>query len=190
MPVSARSSNEVSGRAIMARDRQSDVGSFVYQDNWGRAIRHTATILNDLIPHVYDVERTIRILGDDGKEELIDINKAVAGDGMEETERVLNDVTVGAYDVVFRPGPSFSTRREEAREGMNGLPAILAECRAARARPDRGIAGLAERRQDRQADGASVARADPRSARRPNAASRCRRRRSIPRRLCRCRRPR
>jgi len=53
-------SNEVSGRAIMARDRQGDIGSFVYQDNWGRAIRHTATIVNDLIPHVYDVERTIR----------------------------------------------------------------------------------------------------------------------------------
>ena len=111
-------SNEISGRAIMARDRQGDIGSFVYQDNWGRAIRHTATIVNDLIPHVYDVERTIRILGDDGKEELIAINKAVAGDGREETERVLNDVTIGAYDVVFRPGPSFSSRREEAREGM------------------------------------------------------------------------
>ena len=38
---------------------------------------------------------------------------------MAETERVLNDVTVGAYDVVFQPGPSYSTRREEAREGMN-----------------------------------------------------------------------
>jgi hypothetical protein len=32
---------------------------------------------------------------------------------------VLNDVTVGAYDVVFQPGPNYSTRREEAREGMN-----------------------------------------------------------------------
>ena len=114
-------SNEISGRAIMARDRQSDVGSFVYQDNWGRAIRHTATIVNDLIPHVYDVERTIRILGDDGKEELIDINKAVAGDGMEDTERVLNDVTVGVYDVVGQTGPSFTTRREEAREGMTAF---------------------------------------------------------------------
>jgi hypothetical protein len=89
--------------------------------------------VNDLIPHVYDVERTIRILGDDGKEELIAINKAVAGDGLEETERVLNDVTIGAYDVVFRPGPSFSSRREEAREGMmaflqsspNAAPLVL-----------------------------------------------------------------
>lgn len=114
-------SNETSGKAIQARDRQSDVGSFVYQDNWSRAIRHTATILNDLIPHVYDAERSIRILGEDGKEELIELNKAVPGDGMEETEQVLNDITIGAYDVVFQPGPSFSTRREEAREGMTNF---------------------------------------------------------------------
>ncbi len=114
-------SNETSGRAILARQREGDVGSFVYQDNWARAIRHTATILNDLIPHVYDAERTIRILGEDGKEQLIDINKAAPGDGTEETERVVNDVTVGAYDVVFQPGPSYSTRREEARDGMNSF---------------------------------------------------------------------
>jgi hypothetical protein len=112
-------SNETSGKAILARQREGDVGSFVYQDNWSRAIRHTAVILNDLIPHVYDAERTIRILGEDGREELIRINQAAPGDGMAETERVLNDVTLGAYDVVFQPGPSYSTRREEAREGMN-----------------------------------------------------------------------
>jgi hypothetical protein len=114
-------SNETSGVAIKARQREGDVGSFVYQDNWSRAIRHTATIVNDLIPHVYDAERTIRILGEDGKEELIEINKAAPGDGTEETERVLNDVTVGAYDVVFQPGPSYSTKRDEARDGMTAF---------------------------------------------------------------------
>src|SRR6185295_6478416 len=78
-------SNETSGKAILARQREGDVGSFVYQDNWSRAIRHTAVILNDLIPHVYDAERTIRILGEDGREELIRINQAAPGDGMAET---------------------------------------------------------------------------------------------------------
>ena len=112
-------SNETSGKAILARQREGDVGSFVYLDNWSRAIRHTGRILIDLIPHVYDAERTIRILGEDGREELIRINQAAPGDGMAETEQVLNDVTLGAYDVVFQPGPSYSTRREEAREGMN-----------------------------------------------------------------------
>ena len=120
-PGSARARTRRAASAILARQREGDVGSFVYQDNWSRAIRHTATILNDLIPHVYDAERTIRILGEDGREELIRINQAAPGDGMEETERVLNDVTVGAYDVVFQPGPSYSTRREEARDGMNAF---------------------------------------------------------------------
>ena len=150
-------SNETSGKAIMARQREGDVGSFVYQDNWSRAIRHTAVILNDLIPHVYDAERTIRILGEDGREELIRINQAAPGDGMAETERVLNDVTLGAYDVVFQPGPSYSTRREEAREGMNTFMQAAPQAAALVTRPVRRGAGLAERREDRQAAGAPAA---------------------------------
>jgi len=34
---------------------------------------------------------------------------------------VLNDVTIGAYGVVLDMGPSFSTRRQEARDGMEQL---------------------------------------------------------------------
>lgn len=34
---------------------------------------------------------------------------------------VLNDVTVGAYGIVLDMGPSFTTRREEARDGMEQL---------------------------------------------------------------------
>jgi len=34
---------------------------------------------------------------------------------------ILNDVTVGAYGIVLDMGPSFSTRREEARDGMEQL---------------------------------------------------------------------
>jgi hypothetical protein len=117
-------SNETSGKAIMARQREGDVATFLYVDNWSRAIKHTGKILIDLIPHVYDTERKIRIMGEDGKVDLKDINKPVGmietdEDGNEsEVEHVMNDVTVGAYDVVLETGPSFSTKREEAKESM------------------------------------------------------------------------
>jgi len=32
-------SNETSGKAILARQKEGDVGSFVYIDNWSRSIR-------------------------------------------------------------------------------------------------------------------------------------------------------
>jgi hypothetical protein len=110
-------SNETSGKAIVARQREGDVGSYLYIDNFARAIRQTGNIINDLIPAIYDTERTIRIMGEDGKIDVLDINKA---QGLDETGQTVfeHDITQGSYDVVSQIGPSYSTRREEAREAM------------------------------------------------------------------------
>lgn len=117
-------SNETSGKAILARQREGDIGTAHYIDNWSRAIRRTGQILIDLIPHVYDTERMIRIMGDDGKVDLKWINKP---QGMQQTDpmtgeasqaKIENDVTVGAYDIVLETGPSYSTKREEAKESI------------------------------------------------------------------------
>lgn len=110
-------SNETSGRAVIARQREGDTGTFVYIDNWTRAIKHTGKILVDLIPKVYDTERVLRIIGEDGKMEKVEINKV---QGMDEygNMRLFNDVTSGAYDVAIQMGPSYATKREEARDGM------------------------------------------------------------------------
>jgi len=114
-------SNESSGKAILARQREGDTGTYVYIDNFARAIRYTGKILIDLIPKVYDTARTIRIIGEDGKVDVVDINKpqGLAEDG--ETTIYKNDVTVGSYDVVLEMGPSYNTRREEAKEGMTAF---------------------------------------------------------------------
>jgi hypothetical protein len=106
-------SNEVSGRAIQARARESDVGAYVYTENFSRAIKHTGRILLDLIPNIYDAQRTIRIIGEDGKVNVVAINQQVMG-----VDHILNDVTVQAYDVMLDQGPSYETKRDEAREGM------------------------------------------------------------------------
>lgn len=110
-------SNESSGVAVNARDRQSDTGTYVYIDNWGRAIRHTGKVVVDLIPHIYDTARILRIIGDDGNMEEVKINQlgGMAPDG---SPVLANDVTTGAYDVSIQMGPSYATKREEARQGM------------------------------------------------------------------------
>jgi hypothetical protein len=113
-----RQSNETSGKAILARQKEGDVGSYLYIDNFSRAVRHTGNIINDLIPHIYDTERTIRIMGEDGKIDVMEINKANGLDPNSQETIYDKDITVGSYDVVATVGPSYSTRREEAREGM------------------------------------------------------------------------
>jgi hypothetical protein len=117
-------SNETSGVAIRARQHEGDTGTYLYIDNFARAIRHTGKILVDLIPHIYDTQRTIRIMGEDGAIDIMQINQETdqAGqpilDPRTAQPRIVNDVTVGSYDVVAEVGPSYMTRREEAREGM------------------------------------------------------------------------
>ncbi len=117
-------SNETSGVAIRARDKQGDTGTVVYRDNFTRAVRQIGKIVIDLIPHVYDTQRTIRIMGEDGKIDLMQINQERDQAGMPivnpETGEpvVLNDMAAGAYDVIAEAGNSYATKREEASENM------------------------------------------------------------------------
>ena len=57
----------------------------------------------------------MRIIGDDGKPELLTINERTA------VGRVKNDVTVGRYDVVMETGPGYNSKRQEAVEAMMPL---------------------------------------------------------------------
>ncbi len=118
-------SNETSGKAILARQREGDTGTFVYVDNFGRALRRVGKILIGLIPKIYDTQRTIRIVGEDGKVDLVQINQPTVDPNDGITPITLNDVTIGAYDVVLEMGASYATKREEARDGMQALMQAL-----------------------------------------------------------------
>lgn len=120
-------SNETSGRAIMARQREGDVSTFHFIDNLSRAIRQLGMIILDLIPHVYDSERVIRVLGEDDTEEEVTINGEYPKtdengepvlDEQEQAIIAMHDLTTGKYDLTVTAGPSFTTRREEAAYQM------------------------------------------------------------------------
>jgi len=108
-------SNETSGRAILMRQREGDVATFVYMDNLSRALRHAGRIMVDLIPYIYDTERVVRVLGEDGAEEFHEVNKTVLNQA---GKQVINDLTRGKYDVVVNVGPAYSTQRVEAADAM------------------------------------------------------------------------
>jgi len=114
--VGARS-NETSGKAIMARQRESDVMSFAYIDNMGRALEYEARILLDLIPKLYTTQRVLRVLNEDGSHYAITVNQTIRD---EQTGRdiVLNDLRAGQFDVSTDIGPSYTTRRVEAADAI------------------------------------------------------------------------
>ena len=113
-------SNETSGKAILARQREGDVGSYEYAQNFAVAVQHVNRVVNDLAPRIYDTQRTLRIMGEDGKIDSFVINQAQGVEDAENAEAMMmvNDISAGEYDIVLDQGPSYTTKRDEAREAM------------------------------------------------------------------------
>lgn len=119
-------SNETSGKAIMARQREGDTSTYHYVNNLGVMVRHVGRIVLDIIPTVYDTARVMRILGEDDSESFARLDPE-APQAYQEVEdehgeimRIFNP-NVGTYDVVSSVGPSFTTRRVEAAQAMTEL---------------------------------------------------------------------
>lgn len=100
-------SNETSGRAILARQREGDIATFHYIDNLSRAIRYAGRVLIDLIPAVYDKPRMIRVLGEDNTPKTVPINQPDPHGQVYELGR-------GKYDLVVETGPSYTSKRDES----------------------------------------------------------------------------
>jgi len=108
-------SGNISGKALAGQQNQVDLSNFHFYDNMTRSIRQTGKIILDLIPKIYDTQRVMRIIGSDGQPDMTTINE------QSEIGEVLNDVTVGEYDVVMDTGPGFQTKRQQAVESMMPL---------------------------------------------------------------------
>ena len=109
----------LSGKAINGQQQQIDLTNFHYFDNLTRSIRYAGKILLDLIPKIYDHERVMRIIGYDNQPELVVLNQRTVDDAG--VTKILNDVTVGEYDVVMETGPGYNSKRQEAVANMMPL---------------------------------------------------------------------
>jgi hypothetical protein len=118
--------NEVSGRAIVARQKEGDTSNFHFIDNLSRAIEHGGRILIDLIPTVYSGRRMIRVLGADSQASSVQLGQAIAvkgPDGRPAVDPATNlpmtricDLARGKYDLTVDSGPSYASRRQESAD--------------------------------------------------------------------------
>lgn len=114
-------SQETSGRAINARVAQANTIAFVYSDNLAASVRHAGQIKLDLIGKIYDTERVVRLLNEDGSEAFERVNvpfvvrDEITGAPVEKRKF---DLTVGRYDLIISTGPAYATKRAEAAQAM------------------------------------------------------------------------
>lgn len=113
-------SNAKSGKAILARQREGDTANFHYIDNLSRSIERTGRIVLDMITRLYDEPREARILGQDGSTKAVRIDPKGDAYSVDGEETSINPST-GTYDVRVKAGPSYTTLRQEASEGLNQM---------------------------------------------------------------------
>ena len=110
-------SNETSGVAITAREEQGNTATFHFVDNLEHSLEHMGRVILDMIPKVYDSERTLKLVMEDDTEKTVTVNRSMfqAGD----TEFKHNDLSKMKFKSVrVTLGPNYASRRTEAVQQM------------------------------------------------------------------------
>src|SRR5271157_1512321 len=123
-PLAQMQASDESGRAILAKERVSATTTYHFVDNLSRALRYTGRAILDLMPHIYDTQRVLMLLREDGSQYKTTVNQAqpstapvldMHGNMIQEPQVMppFNDLTTGKYDCVVDVGPSYASKRVE-----------------------------------------------------------------------------
>lgn len=125
-PTLGEDASGQSGVAINQLNRASDQATFEFLDNFSMAMKVGGNMLAELIPLVMSEPQVVRVIGDDASEEFVPINQTIKD---EKTGKpvIVNDLSVGKYDVKVDIGPTFATKRTE---GFDALVRIITEAPA------------------------------------------------------------
>lgn len=112
-----------SGVAGQQQIEQGNIGSIKWFASLQIAVCHTAKVLIDAIPRVYDATRQVRILDEDGTGNIVTLNTTVL-DGQTGEIVEVNNLTKGKYDVVCDYGPAFNSQQKETVQAFLDMAAI------------------------------------------------------------------
>lgn len=115
-----------SGIAGLQQIEQGNIGNIKWFKDMEVMITQVGVILINSIPRVYDATRQARILEEDGSSKLVMLNQVIY-DQQTGTNKVLNDLTIGEYDVVCEVGPAFNSAQKEAARSFEAMASINPE---------------------------------------------------------------
>jgi hypothetical protein len=115
--------NNQSGTAIKQLQNAGNNTTYTYSRSMEIAISASGRLLKDAIPTVYDTERTVRILREDETFDMAELNQRIIDKETGEMV-IVNDLSVGTYDVICRAGPSFKNRQQETIEAITTLAQV------------------------------------------------------------------
>jgi hypothetical protein len=112
-----------SGWAVEQMISKGDAKTTRWLNNTAIAYRRICQMLIKAIPQVYDTEREIRVLNNDGTDEAVAINREVFDQQTQQMVKV-NDLSVGKYDIVIDLDRAYKSKRQETAERLVQLAAV------------------------------------------------------------------
>ncbi|MHA2066490.1 MAG: portal protein, partial [Candidatus Thorarchaeota archaeon] len=112
-----------SGVAVELEQDKSDTKNVKYFKAQEVAICHTAKVLINAIPKVYDTRRQVRLIGEDGTTSMTVLHDRVF-DQQQQKLIELNDVSQGQYDVVCEMGPAFQNKQKQTTAAFADIAQI------------------------------------------------------------------
>jgi hypothetical protein len=106
--------NEISGAAIDSRTRQGSNSTFGAFNSINKAITAGGSILNQMIPRVYDTQRVINLMTPEEGRKNITINKQSDEYG----EVIENDLSKGQFEVRLQAGPSYEGQKQQTLQSL------------------------------------------------------------------------
>jgi len=116
--LGAPDTQETSGKAILARQRQGDNAHFHYADNLSRSVRHATRIELALFPFIYSEARECSIADPDGSQRLIMLNQEFLDKKTgKSTIFQINSSTL-RFHVTIGTGPSYASRKAQQTDAL------------------------------------------------------------------------
>lgn len=101
--------SQVAYATLTARIMQNNAGVTEQFNNLKRADEQTGRIILDLLPHIYDTERTVTVQTPRGDKKPVVINQQGG---------LINSMTTGEYDIEISEGSNFAVQKAEAMEKL------------------------------------------------------------------------
>lgn len=115
-----RPGNEVSGRAINARQAQGQTATYEYIDNLAGGIQRMGTLIADIAPKITSPSKFQRLILADNSEAEVVLNQRFVdkdtGDAF-----LLAPLNFARYEVDIDTGPAYATQREEMWQNLTEM---------------------------------------------------------------------
>lgn len=112
--------SNISAKAVEMIQTRLDMKTFLYTDNFKKAMRHCGVVWLSMAKDLYDeAGRKMRTIGVDGTEGMVELMEPATDNSGQTINK--NDFGSGKFDVITDVGPAFTSKRDQTVRALIGM---------------------------------------------------------------------